>query len=57
MLPYTEQWSPALGIGKVLLSISSLLSDPNPNDPLGTFPCAHLRACILSESLKGFRIM
>ena len=29
-----EQWSPVLTIGKVLLSISSLLSDPNPNDPL-----------------------
>ena len=29
-----DQWSPALGITKVLLSICSLLSDPNPNDPL-----------------------
>lgn len=29
-----EQWSPALSIGKVLLSISSLLTDPNPKDPL-----------------------
>lgn len=28
------QWSPALTIGKVLLSILSLLTDPNPNDPL-----------------------
>ena len=28
------QWSPALTIGKVLLSITSLLTDPNPNDPL-----------------------
>jgi ubiquitin-conjugating enzyme E2 D/E len=28
------QWSPALTISKVLLSISSLLSDPNPRDPL-----------------------
>lgn len=27
-------WSPALTITKVLLSISSLLTDPNPNDPL-----------------------
>lgn len=27
-------WSPALTIIKVLLSISSLLTDPNPNDPL-----------------------
>lgn len=29
-----EQWSPALTIVKVLLSITSLLNDPNPNDPL-----------------------
>lgn len=29
-----KQWSPALTINKVLLSISSLLSDPNADDPL-----------------------
>ena len=29
-----DQWSPALTITKVLLSISSLLTDPNPDDPL-----------------------
>jgi ubiquitin-conjugating enzyme E2 D/E len=29
-----NQWSPALTISKVLLSICSLLCDPNPNDPL-----------------------
>jgi ubiquitin-conjugating enzyme E2 D/E len=29
-----DKWSPALTIAKVLLSISSLLTDPNPNDPL-----------------------
>lgn len=29
-----NQWSPALTITKILLSICSLLSDPNPNDPL-----------------------
>ncbi|KAI3878635.1 hypothetical protein MKW98_027940 [Papaver atlanticum] len=29
-----EQWSPALTISKVLLSIGSLLTDPNPDDPL-----------------------
>jgi ubiquitin-conjugating enzyme E2 D/E len=31
-----NEWSSALSIGRVLLSISSLLSDPNPNDPLNT---------------------
>ena len=29
-----QQWSPALTISKVLLSICSLLTDPNPKDPL-----------------------
>jgi ubiquitin-conjugating enzyme E2 D/E len=29
-----DKWSPALTIAKVLLSISSLLTDPNPSDPL-----------------------
>jgi len=29
-----DQWSPALSIVKVLLSISSLLTDANPKDPL-----------------------
>jgi len=29
-----SQWSPALTISKVLLSICSLMADPNPEDPL-----------------------
>ncbi|XP_064631749.1 ubiquitin-conjugating enzyme E2-17 kDa-like [Lineus longissimus] len=29
-----SQWSPALTVTKVLLSIASLMSDPNPDDPL-----------------------
>ena len=29
-----DQWSPALTIDKVLLSICSLLTNPNPDDPL-----------------------
>jgi ubiquitin-conjugating enzyme E2 D/E len=29
-----KEWSPALTIGKVLLSISSLMVEPNPDDPL-----------------------
>ena len=29
-----DNWSPALTISKILLSISSLLNDPNPDDPL-----------------------
>ena len=30
----TDQWSPALSVTKVLLSICSLLDEPNPDDPL-----------------------
>ena len=30
----TTNWSPTMTIGKVLLSICSLLTDPNPDDPL-----------------------
>ncbi|RWS23546.1 ubiquitin-conjugating enzyme E2 D1-like protein [Leptotrombidium deliense] len=30
----TKQWSPALTVGSVLMSITSLLTDPNPDDPL-----------------------
>jgi len=29
-----DNWSPALTISKVLLSICSLLNEPNPDDPL-----------------------
>jgi ubiquitin-conjugating enzyme E2 D/E len=29
-----DQWSPVLTLNKILLSILSLLSDPNPSDPL-----------------------
>ena len=29
-----EKWTPALTIGKVLLTISSLMEDPNPDNPL-----------------------
>lgn len=31
-----RNWSPALSMSKVLISICSLLSDPNPNDPLNS---------------------
>ena len=29
-----DQWSPALNTSKILLSVCSLLDDPNPDDPL-----------------------
>jgi ubiquitin-conjugating enzyme E2 N len=31
-----KEWSPALSISSLLVSIQSLLSDPNPTDPLDT---------------------
>lgn len=34
ILKSDDGWSPALTISKVLLSICSLLADPNPHDPL-----------------------
>jgi ubiquitin-conjugating enzyme E2 D len=37
------EWSPALNITRVLLSISSLLTDPNPNDPLSAEPATLYR--------------
>lgn len=30
----TTKWSPAMKLSKILLSITSLLDDPNPDDPL-----------------------
>lgn len=36
-------WSPALTLPKVLLSLCSLLTDPNPDDPLWTQPADLLR--------------
>ncbi|EDW78262.1 uncharacterized protein Dwil_GK16336 [Drosophila willistoni] len=33
----TDDWSPVLTTSKLLLSIMSLLSDPNPNDPVDEY--------------------
>lgn len=38
------QWSPALDITKVLISLCSLLVDPNPDDPLWTEPANLIRS-------------
>jgi len=43
-----NQWSPALTVNKILLSICSLLNDPNPNDPLVP-EIAHLYRTNLTE--------
>merc|ERR1719159_751260 len=37
------QWSPALTLQKVLLSVSSLLTDPNFGDPLNSSAADHHR--------------
>lgn len=39
-----DKWSPALTISKVLLSISSLMADPNQNDPLDPITAAVYKA-------------
>jgi ubiquitin-conjugating enzyme E2 D len=49
-------WSPALTLIKVLLSISSLLTDPNPNDPLSK-EAANLYLSNKEEYNKKARIM
>jgi|TARA_B110000259_G_scaffold873_1_gene1105 ubiquitin-conjugating enzyme E2 D/E len=38
-----DQWSPALSISTILLSICSLMTDPNPDDPL---------VCSIADLLK-----
>ena len=49
-------WSPALTLIKVLLSISSLLTDPNSNDPLSK-EAANLYLSNKEEYNKKARIM
>jgi ubiquitin-conjugating enzyme E2 D len=46
-----DQWSPSLTINKVLLSICSLLTDPNPNDPLNSNAANHFHQNKLSYEL------
>jgi ubiquitin-conjugating enzyme E2 D/E len=49
-----NQWSPALTISKILLSICSMLTDPNPNDPLMP-DIAHLYKTNLAEYNEAAR--
>jgi ubiquitin-conjugating enzyme E2 N len=39
-----KNWSPALQIKSVLLSIQSLLSEPNPDDPLNNEAAAEWKS-------------
>ena len=39
-----KNWSPALQIRSVLLSIQSLLSEPNPEDPLNNEAADHWKS-------------
>lgn len=39
-----DKWSPALQIRAVLLSIQSLIADPNLDDPLDENVCAHWKS-------------
>ena len=50
-----DRWSPALTISKVLLSICSLLTDPNPDDPLVT-TIANLYRANIDEFNKVARV-
>merc|ERR1712087_941361 len=44
-----DQWSPALTISKVLLSLSSLMTDCNPDDPL--VPRLQLYTRVIRQSM------
>ena len=48
-----DQWSPALTIDKVLLSICSLLTDPNPDDPLDASAAKLYKENKLSFEIKA----
>ena len=39
-----KNWSPALQMKSVLLSIQSLLAEPNPDDPLNNEAAAHWKS-------------
>eukprot|EP01105_Mastigella_eilhardi_P010833 TRINITY_DN2510_c0_g1_i1.p1 TRINITY_DN2510_c0_g1~~TRINITY_DN2510_c0_g1_i1.p1 ORF type:complete len:171 (+),score=30.29 TRINITY_DN2510_c0_g1_i1:1156-1668(+) len=45
-----DQWSPALTVSKVLTALISLLSDPNPDDPLDAY-----KAQLLKSEPERFR--
>lgn len=47
-----DKWSPVLTISKVLMSISSLLTDPNPYDPLN-----HDAAELYLEDKQQFNLL
>jgi len=34
ILDHTKKWNPNISVGKILLAICGLLSNPNPDDPL-----------------------
>jgi len=44
-----DKWTPALTITKLLLSICSLLTDPNPNDPLD-----HISASMYKKNIEEY---
>lgn len=53
-----DQWSPALTVGKVLLSVCSLLTDPNPGDSLckAQSPVGR-RLCRSPHALKNKKVI
>ena len=48
-----DKWSPALTIGRVLLSLCSLLNDPNPDDPLSSDVARHYKTDYEGYCLKA----
>ena len=48
-----HMWSPALSISKVLLSVSSLMSEPNPSSPLNSEAGNLMRSNIAEYNKRG----
>ncbi len=48
-----EGWTPALQLNTVLLSIQSLLGEPNPNDPLADEVAAMWKSDIATATRNG----
>lgn len=48
-----HMWSPALSISKVLLSVSSLMSEPNPSSPLNGEAGNLMRSNIAEYNKRG----
>lgn len=52
-----NNWSPALQIRTILLSIQALLGAPNPEDPLNEAVAKQWKVCAIVEAIKVGRLI